>query len=192
LGRCGAVLQNAAPRMPPSAEPTARVFFALVPPPPLRDELGMLAQSVARRAHGRAVLASNLHVTLAFIGAWPVSRLAHWMDVGARCAGDAMYVSLDRLGGFRRAGVAWIGSRTIPPPLQDLAAALNAALVAANVAVDMRAFAPHLTLARRCRGPFPDEPIRPYGWRVDAIALMQSHTEPAGVRYVEAGHWPLR
>jgi len=173
-------------------EPAARVFFALVPPPPLREALGVLAASVAQRAHGRALPADNLHVTLAFIGAWPASRLAHWMDVGARCAGAATHVTLDRLGGFRRAGVAWIGTGTIPPPLHDLADALGAALVAANVAVDTRPFAPHLTLARRCRGPFPDEPAGPYEWSVDAIALMRSHTEPAGARYVEVGRWPLR
>ena len=70
----------------PQDEPAARVFFALVPPPPLREALGVLAASVAQRAHGRALPADNLHVTLAFIGAWPASRLAHWMDVGARCA----------------------------------------------------------------------------------------------------------
>ena len=93
--------------------------------------------------------------------------------------------------------MAWIGTRTIPPPLHDLADALGAALVAANVAVDTRPFAPHLTLARRCRGPFPDEPAGPYEWSVDAIALTgpdpaSAVLEPAGARYVEVGRWPLR
>ena len=101
-------------------EPAVRVFFALVPPPALRHALGVLAAGVAQRAHGRAVPGDNLHVTLAFIGAWPVSRLSHWIDVGARCAGAAMHVTLDRLGGFRRAGVAWIGTGTTPPALREL------------------------------------------------------------------------
>ena len=170
----------------------ARVFFALVPPPPLREALALLAVSVAQRAHGRAVPADNLHATLAFIGAWPVSQLPHWLDVGARCAGAAMDVTLDRLGGFRRAGVAWIGSSTPPAALSELAGEICAALAAASVAADARAFTPHLTLARRCRGPFPDELTGPYEWRVDAIALMRSITQPAGARYVEVARWPLR
>jgi len=173
-------------------EPAARIFFALVPPPPLQAALGVLATGVAQRAHGRAVPADNLHVTLAFIGAWPVARLSHWLDVGARCAGAAIDVTLDRLGGFRRAGVAWIGSSAPPPALLELSGALGVALAAANVAVDGRAFAAHLTLARRCRGPFPDEPAGPFHWRVDAISLMRSFTEPAGARYVEVARWPLR
>ena len=173
-------------------EPAVRVFFALVPPPALRHALGVLAAGVAQRAHGRAVPGDNLHVTLAFIGAWPVSRLSHWIDIGARCAGAAMHVTLDRLGGFRRAGVAWIGTGTTPPALRELAGALGTALAKAGVAVDAREFAPHLTLARRCRGPFPAEPVGPYEWRVDAIALMRSQTEPAGARYAEIARWPLR
>lgn len=172
--------------------PTARVFFALVPPPALRQSLGVLAADVARRSRGRAVPADNLHVTVAFIGAWPVSRLSHWLEVGASCATTAMDVTLDRLGGFRRAGVTWIGATTVPPALHALAGMLGGALERSGVAVDSRAFAPHVTLARSCRGPFPNETTAPYEWRVDAIALMRSLSEPAGVHYAEIARWPLR
>ena len=53
---------------------TLRVFYALVPPPALAIALGDLARDVARRAHGRPVPADNIHLTLAFIGAWPAAR----------------------------------------------------------------------------------------------------------------------
>ena len=175
-----------------SAKLTARVFFALVPPPALRAALVGMATSVAARAHGRPVPADNLHVTLAFIGAWPASNLSRWIDAGARCAGESMHVTLDRLGGFRGVGVAWIGARTTPVALEQLAGALGAELTAAGVPVDARAFAPHITLARRCRGPFPDEAAGPYEWTIDALVLMRSHTERTGARYVEVARWPLR
>jgi len=173
-------------------EPAVRLFFALVPPASLQRTLALLGRDVAQRAHGRAVPADNLHVTAAFVGAWPLSRLAHWIDVGERCAGQAMHVTLDTLGGFRRAGVAWIGVGTPPGALLELACALNAALAAAGIAADGRAFHPHLTLARKCRGPFPREPVGPYEWDVGALALMQSRTDADGARYVERYHWPLR
>jgi 2'-5' RNA ligase len=172
-------------------EPAARVFYALVPPASLRQTLATLGRDVAGRAHGRVVPADNLHITLAFVGAWPVSRLSHWIDAGARCAAPAMHVTLDTLGGFRRAGVAWIGVGAPPVALLELGGTLNAALSAAGVAVDARAFHPHLTLARKCRGPFPHESAGPYEWDIDAIALMQSHTHPDGARYVELVRWPL-
>jgi len=171
---------------------TARLFFALVPPPPLRRVLGALATSVAQRARGRAVATENVHLTAAFIGTWPVAKMSQWTDAGARCGGAPIDVTLNRLGGFSRAGVAWIGTTRTPIVLQQLAESLAAELTAAGVAVERRAFAAHITLARRCRGPFPNESVGPYDWRVDALSLMRSYTERDGARYVEVGRWPLR
>jgi len=185
------VLQNAAPRMAHSDQPTARVFFALVPPPSLRTVLGALATGVAQRAHGRAVPADNLHVTVAFVGAWPLSRLGKWIDAGARSATRSMHVTLDTLGGFRHAGVAWLGAGAPPGELIDLARRLDAELAAAGIAT-ARSFHPHVTLARNCRGPFPRDSAGPYQWDVDALSLMQSQADGAGVRYDVLRQWRLR
>lgn len=170
---------------------TARLFFALVPPPPLQRLLGKLAESVAQRARGRAVATDNVHLTLAFIGAWPVANLARWTNAGARCADASCDITLNRLGGFSRAGVAWIGTTIIPNALQQLADTLATELVAAGVAVERRAYAAHVTLARRCRGPFPNESVGPYDWRADALSLMQSNAGVSGVTYAVVGQWPL-
>lgn len=170
----------------------ARLFFALVPPPPLQRSLAMLATSVAQRAHGRPIAVENVHLTVAFIGAWPVEQLSKWIDAGARCAGAPIDVTLNRLGGFSRAGVAWIGTTGTPIALQQLANALAAELTNAGVAIEARAFAAHVTIARRCRGPFPNEFVGPYDWRADALSLMRSYTERDGARYVEVKRWPLR
>ena len=184
------MLQNAAPRMARSAESTARVFFALLPPAPLRNVLGLLATDVALRARGRPVPAENLHVTVVFVGGWPLSGLARWIDAGARCVAPPMPVALDTLGGFRRAGVAWVGASAPPAALLELGRSLGAALADAGIA-DARPFHPHLTLARKCRGPFPRESVGPYAWDVDALALMRSHTDVAGVRYEVLQQWRL-
>ena len=175
-----------------AADGHARLFFALVPPPPLQRLLGKLAESAAQRARGRAVATDNVHLTIAFIGAWPVAKLAQWKEAGARCAERSVDVTLNRLGGFSRAGVAWIGTTTTPAALQQLVDALALELTTAGVAVEARAFAAHVTLARRCHGPFPNEPIGPYEWRADALSLMRSYTERDGARYVEVERWPLR
>lgn len=171
-------------------EPAARVFFALVPPASLRQALASLGAEVAQRAHGRAVAAENLHVTAAFVGAWPLSRLSQWIDAGARCAGRSMPVTLDTLGGFRRAGVAWLGASAPPASLLELGRRLNAELAGAGI-VDDRPFHPHLTLARKCRGPSLRELVGPYEWDIDALTLMHSHADVAGVRYAVLRQWPL-
>jgi 2'-5' RNA ligase len=171
--------------------PVVRVFYALVPPVPLQQTLGHLARALALRVHGRPVPAENIHLTLAFVGAWPASGLDTLLDVGARVPGRGAEVTLDTLGGFRRAGVAWIGASTPPVALTALAALLERALCACGVAVDARPFHPHLTLARHCHGPFAPVRTGPFEWHVDAVTLMQSDTRPEGSRYTPIARWPL-
>lgn len=169
-----------------------RVFYAVVPPPALSAVLGDLARELARRAHGRPVAAADLHLTLAFIGAWPVARLAALLAAGATVDADAMLVTLDTQGGFRRAGAAWIAPASPPPALAALASALVSALSANGVAHDDRPFHPHMTLARRCRGPYPHDAVGPFAWNVDSIALMRSQTGADNTRYTRLATWPLR
>ncbi|HEX6137460.1 MAG TPA: RNA 2',3'-cyclic phosphodiesterase [Casimicrobiaceae bacterium] len=178
--------------MPGPAEATVRVFYALVPPPPLQRALAELAREIARRARGRPVPADNIHLTLAFIGPWPSVRLSLLLGVGEMLAGQPMRVTLDTQGGFRRAGVAWVGASSPPAALIDLASALARALAAAGVALEERPFHAHLTLARHCRGPYAEGTIGPLGWDVDDVALMQSHTRAEGARYERLARWPLR
>ena len=173
-------------------EPLARVFFALVPPQSLQQALAELARDVARRAHGRPVPADNVHLTLAFIGACSPSRLSQLLDVGARAGGEAIAVTLDTLGGFRRAGVAWIGSSRPPAALRTLAAELGSALSTVGARTDERPLHPHLTLARKCRGPYPHDAVGPFTWNADHLALMRSETRGEGARYTTLRRWPLR
>jgi len=169
-----------------------RVFVALVPPPALSAALGALAREVARRAHGRPVPADNLHLTLAFIGAWPAAQLASLLAAGAAVDSEAMRITLDTQGGFRRAGIAWIGASSPLPSLDALAKSFAPLLIANGVAHDEPRFHPHVTLARRCRGPYLHEAAGPYVWDVDSFALMRSETGTEGARYTRLASWPLR
>lgn len=173
------------------AEPAARVFFALVPPPEVQQALGELARETARRAHGRPVPAENMHVTLAFIGAWPVARLPTLFDAAADVHGEPMNIALDRLGAFRRAGIAWIGPSLVPDALTRLAASLAGALSAAGVTLDAQHYRPHVTLARHCRGPYSEGAAGPFGFDANRFVLMRSQTRAEGARYQSLATWPL-
>ena len=168
-----------------------RVFYALVLPLQLRPEIGEIARATARRVHGRPVPADNLHLTLAFIGEIAGSRLPTLIDVGAMQHGGAMTLVLDWLGGFKRAGVAWLGSSRAPVELGRFAAALARAVVAAGIACDERPFHPHMTIARGCRVSPDPQPIGPYSWAIDGFALLQSETGREGARYRTLAKWPL-
>src|SRR5256885_1011054 len=70
-------------------------------------------------------------------------------------------IALDRVGGFRRARVAWAGASAAPAPLLDLQARLEAGLRASGFDLEERAFAPHVTLARKTARPLPLAVITP-------------------------------
>ena len=175
--------------MPAHAEATARVFFALVPPSTLQHALGELARDVARRVHGRPVPEENLHVTLAFIGSWPRAKLSVLSDVAATVRSRSICITLDTLGGFRRAGVAWIAPSAPSSELQQLAQALARCLDDAGVTLEAREFHAHMTLARHCRGPYPKDAVGRYVWDIDAMMLMASDTRTEGARYTVLTRW---
>lgn len=168
-----------------------RVFYAIVPPLALAEALGELARNVGERVHGRIVPAENLHLTLAFVGAWPRSDLASVIAAGAVAHAPPFRLTLDTLGSFRRAGIAWVGPSHPPPQLVTLATSLGDALQANEVTYDARVFRPHVTLARRLRAPGPNGTIEPLTWDVDAFSLMESCATGQGVRYVALATWPL-
>ncbi|HWC46750.1 MAG TPA: RNA 2',3'-cyclic phosphodiesterase [Casimicrobiaceae bacterium] len=173
------------------SEPAARVFFAIVPPPATQAALADLARSIAPRVKGRAVPVENMHLTLAFVGPWADSRMHELHAAGAAVRGEPFRLTLDTLGGFRRAGIAWIGPSHPPPHLITLAAALGDALRNEDVSYDARVFRPHVTLARRVHGRRLEEIVDPVSFDVDAFSLMESKSQSAGVRYDALTSWSL-
>ena len=59
----------------------------------------------------------------------------------------------------------------------------------AGFALDERAFAAHLTLARRIREPLAPEPMEAVRWRVDSFALVESVRGEGAYRTL--AEWPL-
>ena len=94
-----------------------RVFYAIVPPADVAASLAELAKGIGQRVRARAVRAENIHMTLAFVGAWPLSGMpslkvaAEVRNSGARAGDEVVEVYLDApdpqaprhaLVGFRR------------------------------------------------------------------------------------------
>ena len=169
-----------------------RLFFALWPDRQARAALTRLAQEVANHGQGRAVRDANLHLTLAFIGAVPESRLEALLEIGQRTASLAapFRLELDRIGG-RAYGVAWLAPPSLPEPLHALHAALTEALRTAAFPLEQRMFRPHLTLARDCARPAQRGRIAPIGWQILRLSLVASTLAPGGSEYRTVGDWPL-
>ena len=167
----------------------ARLFFALWPDAAARAALADLARSTASRYGGRPVPAANLHLTLVFLGEVDPARIGALRSAADGLACPGFPFELDRIGGFRRSGVAWAGCRRSPPALLTLQSALESRIREAGFSPDDRAFAAHLTLARRVREPVEPEDMRVVEWRANAFALVET-ARGEGV-YRTLAEWPL-
>ena len=187
-------------RLPAASEPSPRVadrlvrtFFAAWPSPDVSAALAAQARDIAARTEGRAPIAANLHLTLAFVGDVAASRIATLCAVGevAAAAGSPFTLIMDCGGMFRAAGIAWIGASVSPERLQRLVDELGVGLAAQGFAHERRAFLPHITMARRCHRTSDSTVASPIRWTVARIALYASELTSGGAQYRELAGWPL-
>ncbi|SNS32543.1 RNA 2',3'-cyclic phosphodiesterase [Pseudomonas segetis] len=172
-----------------NAEPSKRLFFALPCSAVQRSAISQWRRHLQLRS-GRPVVAENFHLTLAFLGAVPVSM------IGAICAAiDHMPVSnksmslcLDTLDVWRQSNILLLAPQDPPPALGRLVYALEQALLPFGLVLDKREFRAHLTLSRDYRMAVPEAVTPPEFWlKTDHFVLYESHKG----RYRALAQWPL-
>ena len=173
------------------AEPARRLFFAFWPDDATREAMARASRKAVRGSGGRPVPASNLHVTVAFLGPVADSRLPALEAVARGIACGSLELAFDGVAFWPRPQVL-VATCSEPPPLAAaLAARLWSGLVPLGIRADLRPFAPHVTLARKVRKPAAGLSLRPVHWPVTDLALVESVTDPAGARYRILARWPL-
>jgi 2'-5' RNA ligase len=168
-----------------------RLFFALWPDDAVRARLEELAMQAAG-GNGRAVAAQNQHITVVYIGpAAAEMRDCLCAQVDAiRC--PPFELRLDQLGYWSRPRVVWLASSETPAALAILYRDLSERLRSCGYQPETRPFRPHATLVRKARRKPGMTMSEPVVWAVDRLCLVESLTEPAGVRYEVQRSWPLR
>jgi len=150
----------------------ARLFLALWPDAQAADKLERLARDLATLSGGKPVPAARIHLTLAFLGQIPDDRIAEAASVEIHA--DCFTVVLDCVGSFRAGRVAWAGAMRPADALLALQSSLSTQLRARGFLLEDRAFAPHITLARRISKPVPRSPIEPIVWTAREAALVRT------------------
>jgi 2'-5' RNA ligase len=178
-----------------SGAPGRRLFFALWPEATQRAALIEAIGATVRYAGGHPVCASNLHVTLAFLGSVPEPRLAELSEVG-RCAAATFPGSALPLGICLRGFEYWAKPQVLAvlsstSHAGQLARALTTATVAAGFSPDLKPFRAHVTVARKVvRAPRASE-MPEVRWSFDSFALLESRTLPEGPVYSVVGAYLL-
>jgi len=168
------------------------VFFALWPSAEVADRLADMAGKAVARFGGRATRRETIHLTLAFLGEVPESRLPELCAVADGVQGQSFTMSLDRLGFWRHNHLLWAGSQAPVASLGELVSCLRNALANAGFTVDaeQQGFVPHVTLVRKIpasAGLLENQQFASFeslAWRADRFVLVRSSLSPSGSEYL--------
>lgn len=164
----------------------ARVFFALWPSTADAARLAAIARAQAAPTGGHPTRQETIHLTLAFLGDIPESRLPELIAAAQTVRAPALTLELDRLGYWRHNRIRWAGCSETPPALGDLAARLHEALKAASFPADRdhADFVPHITLLSKCtRAAAPQAIEPPLRWTLGEFVLVRSRLDAEGANY---------
>jgi 2'-5' RNA ligase len=182
-----------------------RLFVAIqLPPEVAQRAFAVLPQTLPGL---RRVQPENIHVTLAFLGETPESRLP---DVAAAALEATtglgpFRLTFDRTGRFPERGrprVVWLGMAEGRASVERLGGALSRALREGTLDFEDRPLSPHLTLARIREDATAAEArtvaaavdtlaVVPLEVDVSAIAVVRSVLSPKGSRYTILATAPL-
>ena len=169
-----------------------RAFFGLPVPEAHRAALASyLAECGAAAPEFRWTPASNLHLTVRFIGSAQLSTVEGIADRLSVRHPSGFELALGNVGTFKRGRlvrVVWLQLRSGADAARELAAEVEEECVRAGFAPENRPFQPHLTLARarpREGSPLPTLVAEPdlSPWRAEELVLYRSHLGRAGSVY---------
>jgi 2'-5' RNA ligase len=149
------------------------LFFALWPDTALRAALHEHALVLAQNSGGRVTRPGNLHLTLAFLGNVPRTRIAQLESIVCGCAAAGFNLRLDKTGYWSRQHIVWMAPQNVPAALSAIVFAMEAALRENGFRVDAREWRPHITLLRDARAPSAMPPLA-LDWTVREFVMVES------------------
>jgi 2'-5' RNA ligase len=169
-----------------------RAFFGLPVPEAQRKKLDQyLVDCAATTPEFRWTAASNLHLTVRFIGGVERSVVEGIADRLAARHLSAFDLELGELGTFKRGRlvrVVWLQLKAGLQPARELAAQVEEDCVRSGLVPEARPFQPHLTLARaraRDGAALPTLPNPPelQPWPAEELILYSSRLSRKGSIY---------
>ena len=176
-----------------------RLFVALRPPPPIREQLLDITDGVVA---ARWQDEEQLHITCRFIGAVERPVAEEIAAALAQVVAPAPVVQLAGVGRFsKRSGDALWAALAPHDALARLHRKVDQACVRAGLEPERRAYLPHITLARLPRSAAHDPAVERWVAEHAALAsapftlthlvLYESHLGRGGARYEAVARWPL-
>ena len=170
-----------------------RIFFALWPDNATRMQIvESFKQLSIDKKHGHIVSFGNLHITLHFIGNVNQRKLDCLHRAAQAVKVGSFNLELDHYGYFKKPKVLWMGLKQTPEALETLHKTLGASLAECEFEVELRPYAPHMTLMRKLPKPEAFEKTKSIDWKVKEFVLVESISIEGGVRYEVREHYALK
>lgn len=167
-----------------------RLFVALWPDDALRTAIRDATAPLIAGVPGHHVPDGNWHVTVVFIGNWPVARRGVLEAALARVPVEPIEVDFEFVTLWPRPRAIVLEAGETPPRLLRLVMRVCEAVEVFGWQRQMRPYRPHLTLVRRA-GPIDalrlPEPVR---FRANSFSLLASESSGNGVVYRPLQTWP--
>jgi 2'-5' RNA ligase len=174
-----------------------RTFVCIEIPQSIKDRIGEL-QTELRKTGGSVswTRPSNIHLTLKFLGAVPVSRIAKVSKAVERAAIaiGSFEIEVAGTGCFpsaRNPRVLWVGLTNVPDTMTELYSNIESELEREGFPREKRKFSPHLTIGR-IRTPGTGASVaeqliargfEPERFTATEVIVMRSDLKPTGSVY---------
>ncbi len=169
-----------------------RLFFALWPDATTQQDWFHTTTPLLSALGGHRLSASNLHLTLHFLGEVAADRVSVLTQLGADVVGESIALHFNRVECWGKADVVCLRPSEEPIALTRLVGHLGTGLQLAGFPVETRRFKPHITLARKLKHHEPALPLWPaLDWQASTLALVRSRLSSEGADYQPIAEWPL-
>jgi 2'-5' RNA ligase len=172
-----------------------RLFFAVLPDCATRDRIAAAAaaafESLPVGATARAVMHSNYHVTLAFVGEVPGSQVPILRAIGGAQRIRRFALRFDAYEYWPKPEVVVAAARVVPEEMQRCWQQLHQGLAVHRWALAAKRLRPHVTLARKLSQAPVLQAMPAFDWPVREFCLMRSDTGGAQSAYTVIDTWPL-
>ena len=157
-----------------------RLFVALWPEDEVRTKLSNKQLELNLGDYGRLVPATNLHITMLFLGDVPINEIPEIETFVKSIELTPFSFSISKIGFWPHNKIVWAGSEDTKAELEDLSNQIQIGLK--RYVSDRRRFTPHVTLARKVRRRVQCA-LTPIEWRVGKVYLVRSVLSHKGSQY---------
>ena len=174
-----------------------RLFFALWPDADTSAGIAHVADALHLAGDARPVARANYHVTLAFVGEVPQSKLTVLQQIGRDQHATGCSFQLDTCEYWPESRVVVAVARQTPAALLELWSRLHQELAFRHVALNMRRLHPppplrvHVTLARKVVQAPVLQAMSPIHWSARSFSLVRSDRGRAHSVYTVVDTWQL-